>query len=48
MISVRSDGSPSIAQKQLLEGEGIEFKPSGEIDLDKFGWTDPGEDNGFE
>jgi methylated-DNA-protein-cysteine methyltransferase-like protein len=29
-------------QKRLLEAEGVEFSPSGTIDLDRFGWKGPG------
>jgi len=48
MISVRSDGSPSDAQKQLLEGEGVDFSPNGRIDLKRYGWHGPGEDGFLE
>lgn len=44
MISVRSSGSECSAQRQLLEGEGIVFGPSGKISLKKYGWQGPGPD----
>jgi len=43
-ISVRSDGRPCEAQRQMLESEGILFDPRGRIDLDAFGWNGPGPD----
>jgi methylated-DNA-protein-cysteine methyltransferase-like protein len=42
MISVRSHGGECTAQRQLLEGEGIEFGPSGRIDMRVYGWEGPG------
>lgn len=40
-ISVRSDGEPCSAQRQLLEAEGVRFGPSGRVDLDAYGWDGP-------
>lgn len=37
-ISIRSEGDPCPAQRQLLEAEGVRFGPSGRIDLDAYGW----------
>ncbi len=37
-ISVRSGGSPSIDQRNLLESEGVVFSKSGRIDLKVYGW----------
>ncbi len=40
-ISLRSESSESIVQRQLLEAEGIRFDENGKIDLKKFGWSGP-------
>ncbi|MBN2586374.1 MAG: MGMT family protein [Candidatus Fermentibacteraceae bacterium] len=40
-ISVRSDGEPCDAQRQMLRSEGIEFGPGGTVDLSVFGWRGP-------
>jgi methylated-DNA-protein-cysteine methyltransferase-like protein len=40
-ISVRSDGEPCNAQRQMLESEGIVFGPGGIVDLEIFGWQGP-------
>lgn len=40
-ISLRSDGEPCDAQRQMLESEGVVFGPAGRIDLDLFGWEGP-------
>jgi methylated-DNA-protein-cysteine methyltransferase-like protein len=42
MISVRSHGGECTAQRQLLEGEGVEFDRSGRIDMGVYGWEGPG------
>jgi methylated-DNA-protein-cysteine methyltransferase-like protein len=42
MISVRSHGRECSAQRQLLEGEGVEFGPSGKIDMKVYGWEGRG------
>lgn len=47
-ISIRSDGRPCDAQRQMLESEGVLFGPEGRIDLDAFGWNGPGSDGGPE
>ncbi len=41
MVSVRSHGQECTAQRQLLEGEGVGFNPSGRIDFSVFGWKFP-------
>jgi methylated-DNA-protein-cysteine methyltransferase-like protein len=41
MISVRSHGGECSAQRQLLEAEGVEFDPSGRINLKEYGWEGP-------
>jgi len=40
-ISLRSNGTESILQRQLLEDEGILFDGKGQVDLNKFGWSGP-------
>jgi methylated-DNA-protein-cysteine methyltransferase-like protein len=40
-ISIRSDGDPCDAQRQMLESEGIVFKGDGRVDLGVFGWEGP-------
>ena len=42
-ISVRSDGRPCDAQRQMLRSEGIEFGADGSVDLGIFGWRGPEE-----
>ncbi|MBA4420047.1 MAG: cysteine methyltransferase [Anaerolinea sp.] len=37
-ISPHGYGYGSLQQRLLLEGEGVEFTPDGEIDLERFGW----------
>jgi methylated-DNA-protein-cysteine methyltransferase related protein len=40
-VSVRSDGEPCTAQRQILESEGVAFSKSGAVDLERFGWSGP-------
>ncbi len=37
-ISLRSDGREDVAQRALLETEGIQFDRQGRINFEKFGW----------
>ena len=41
-ISPRSAGDGSLAQKALLESEGISFDVAGRVDLEKVSWRGPG------
>ena len=41
-ISPRSAGDGSLAQKALLESEGISFDVAGRVDLEKVSWQGPG------
>jgi methylated-DNA-protein-cysteine methyltransferase-like protein len=45
-ISVRSHGEECVAQRQMLESEGIVFSSKGTVDLDRFGWQEPQPDRG--
>jgi methylated-DNA-protein-cysteine methyltransferase-like protein len=42
-ISVRGRGEAADAQRRLLEGEGVEFRREGAIDLRQYRWIAPGE-----
>ena len=40
---VNSAGRPAPCfrdQRELLEGEGVEFKPNGNVDMKRFGWEE--------
>jgi methylated-DNA-protein-cysteine methyltransferase-like protein len=37
-ISIRSNGEPSAAQRQMLESEGVVFNAGGVVDLERFAW----------
>jgi alkylated DNA nucleotide flippase Atl1 len=37
-ISIRKGGQPCVAQRDLLEAEGVIFNRHGRIDLSEFGW----------
>lgn len=39
-ISPRSDGESHQLQRWLLEDEGVEFGPDGNIDMGRFGWPE--------
>lgn len=41
-VSPRSAGDGSLAQKALLESEGISFDAAGRVDLEKVGWRGTG------
>lgn len=38
MISIRSNGGPSLSQRLLLEREGIAFDARGRVSLERFQW----------
>ena len=40
-ISARGERAIADLQRALLESEGVEFRPSGRIDLERYGW-EPG------
>jgi methylated-DNA-protein-cysteine methyltransferase-like protein len=40
-ISGRPGSSLALIQRALLEAEGVNFGPDGEVDLDVFGWDSP-------
>ena len=42
-ISPRPDGAEK--QRQLLEQEGVEFDAKDRVDLKRYGWSGPGEEN---
>src|SRR5689334_13765794 len=38
MVSTRSDGTPSLSQRLLLEREGVRFDGRGRVSLERFRW----------
>jgi methylated-DNA-protein-cysteine methyltransferase related protein len=40
-ISPRGAGDGSLRQREILEAEGVEFDPSGQVDFARFGWPGP-------
>ena len=40
-VSRRRIPGPELAQRMLLEREGVRFGPGGKISLDRFGWRPP-------
>ena len=40
-ISLRTSGTGSARQRQLLEGEGVRFDGQGRVDFDEVGWPGP-------
>jgi methylated-DNA-protein-cysteine methyltransferase-like protein len=38
MVSIRGDGTASLSQRLLLEGEGVAFDGRGRLSLDEFQW----------
>ena len=40
-VSPRSAGDGSLAQRAILESEGIRFDSGGRVDLEKVGWRGP-------
>jgi methylated-DNA-protein-cysteine methyltransferase-like protein len=41
-ISVRAGGGECVAQRQLLEREGVSFSPAGRVDFARYGWLEAG------
>lgn len=41
-ISLRGRGEAAEAQRGVLEGEGVAFRPEGTIDLRRYRWIPPG------
>lgn len=40
-ISPRGVGFGALLQRELLEGEGVEFSEAGRVSFRRFGWLDP-------
>jgi methylated-DNA-protein-cysteine methyltransferase-like protein len=40
-VSPRSAGDGSLAQRAILESEGVVFDSKGRVDLEKVGWREP-------
>ena len=40
-ISPRGVGFGALLQRELLEGEGVEFSDAGRVSFRRFGWLDP-------